>query len=104
MFRGVTSARLTAGPATRAGVLRAPLRGRPPAPCRRSAVTSLDGRRKLILAWTPGSRLLSNAEIPCLHADPFFGTIGPGRSAEARGVLILTEGPLDPAILQQAPC
>lgn len=65
-----------------------------------SAVTSLDHRRKVILAWTPGKSFLSNAGIPCLHADPYFGTIQPGRSAEARGLLIMTEGPLEPAMLR----
>jgi hypothetical protein len=65
-----------------------------------SAVTSLDGRRKLILTWTPGKSFLSNAEIPCLHADPYFGTIQPGRTAEARGWLIMTEAPLEPAMLE----
>jgi hypothetical protein len=65
-----------------------------------SAVTSLSDRRKLILAWTPGKSFLSNAEIPCLHADPYFGTIRPGRSAEARGLLILTEGAVEPPMLR----
>jgi hypothetical protein len=65
-----------------------------------SAVTSLDGNRKLILAWTPGKSFLSNAEIPCIHADPYYGTIEPGKSAEARGVLILTTQPLEPEMLR----
>jgi hypothetical protein len=65
-----------------------------------SAVTSLDGSRKLILAWTPGKSFLSNAEIPCIHADPYYGTIQPGKSAQARGVLILTEKPLEPEMLR----
>ena len=65
-----------------------------------SAASSLDHRRKVILAWTPGKSFLSNAEIPCLHADPYFGTIQPGTSAEARGLLILTEDPLESVMLQ----
>ena len=65
-----------------------------------SAVTSLDNRRNLILAWTPGKSFLSNAEIPCIHADPYFGTIEPDKSAEALGLVIMTESPLEPTMLQ----
>lgn len=65
-----------------------------------AAVTSSDGRRKLILSWTPGKSFLSNAEIPCLHADPFYGVVEPGRLATARGLLIMTERPLEPIMLE----
>ncbi len=65
-----------------------------------SAVTSLDGQRKLILSWTPGKTFLSNAEIPCVHADPSFGGVAPGDSVTARGLLIMTEGALQPALLE----
>jgi hypothetical protein len=60
-----------------------------------TAVESLDGKRKLLVAWSPGKSILSNANIPCLHADPYYGTIEPGQSAEAKGVLLFTEGPLE---------
>ena len=56
-----------------------------------SVVTSLDGKRAMVIAWTPGKCLLSNAQIPCLHADPYYGDIKPGESKVAHGVLILTE-------------
>ena len=56
-----------------------------------SVVTSLDGKRAMVIAWTPGKCLLSNAGIPCLHADPYYGDIKPGESKVAHGVLILTE-------------
>ncbi|MDH7569706.1 MAG: hypothetical protein QHJ73_08985 [Armatimonadota bacterium] len=59
------------------------------------AVTALDGVRKLILAWTPGKSILSNASIPCVHADPYYGTIAPGESAVARGILLFTAAPLE---------
>jgi hypothetical protein len=62
-----------------------------------AAVEALDGRRKVLVAWSPGKSILSNANIPCLHADPYYGTIEPGQSAEAKGVLLFTEGPLDEA-------
>src|SRR5207244_2965635 len=39
-----------------------------------TAVESLDGKRKLVVAWSPGKSFLSNANIPCLHADPYYGT------------------------------
>jgi hypothetical protein len=60
-----------------------------------AAVESLDGKRKVVVAWSPGKSILSNANIPCLHADPSYGTIEPGQSAEAKGILLFTEGPLD---------
>jgi hypothetical protein len=62
-----------------------------------AAVASLDGKRKLLVAWSPGRSFLSNANIPCLHGDPFYGAIAPGGSAEAKGVFLFTEGPLEEA-------
>ena len=56
-----------------------------------SVVTSLDGKRAMVIAWTPGKCLLSNSAIPCLHADPYYGDIKPGESKVAHGVLVLTE-------------
>ncbi len=63
-----------------------------------SAVTSLDGNRKLVIGWTPGRSLLFNARIPCVHADPYYGTIQIGKSAEARGVIVLTEVSLEEVV------
>jgi hypothetical protein len=59
-----------------------------------AAVTSRDGKRNLVLAWTPGKSLLSNAYIPCLHTDPYYGEIAPGESRTAKGVILLTERPV----------
>jgi hypothetical protein len=59
-----------------------------------TAVTSLDGKRSLVIAWTPGRSLLTNMNIPCMHADPYYGNIPVGEMREARGVVILTEKPL----------
>jgi hypothetical protein len=61
-------------------------------------VESLDGKRRLLVAWTPGKSFLSNANIPCVHADPFYGTLDPGASAEAEGVFLFTEEPRDEAV------
>jgi hypothetical protein len=62
------------------------------------AVTALDGKRKFLLAWTPGMCVLSNSQIPCVHGDPYFGTADPGKSVEARGVIVFTEEPLEDAV------
>jgi len=59
------------------------------------AVTSLDGTRKVVTAWTPGRSMLSNSRIPCMHADPFYAELRPGGSAEATGVVLFTEEPLE---------
>lgn len=61
------------------------------------AVTSLDDRRTMLLSWTPGKTMLSNAAIPCVHADPYYGPIDPGKSVERRGVLVFTEEPVERA-------
>ncbi len=63
-----------------------------------SVVTSLDGRRKVILWWTPGKSMIANARIPCIHADPYFGTLMPGQTAYAEGLLLFTESDLEPVI------
>lgn len=63
-----------------------------------AAVTSKDGHRKVILAFAPPKSVLSNAFIPCLHADPYLGDLEPGGSAEASGVIMFTEGDLEPAV------
>jgi hypothetical protein len=61
-------------------------------------VTSRDGKRNFVFGWTPGKSMLSNAYIPCVHADPFYGDIPPGETREARAILIFTEGPVEEAI------
>ena len=58
-------------------------------------VTSLDGKRAMIVGWTPGKNAFSNRAIPCVHADPYYGDIKPGESKEAREVILFTED--DPA-------
>ncbi|MEW5977080.1 MAG: hypothetical protein AB1898_14860 [Acidobacteriota bacterium] len=58
------------------------------------AVTDKTGARKVVISFTPGKSVLSNAAIPCAHADPYLGTLGPGESAEASGILVFSERPL----------
>ncbi len=63
-----------------------------------SVVTSEDSKRKTILWWTPGKSMIANAFIPCMHADPYFGTLNPGEQAYAEGMILFTEGDTDPVI------
>ena len=60
-----------------------------------SVVTSLDDKRCFILGWTPGKNVFTNSNIPCLHADPYYGSIKPGESREAKGVVILSAEPAE---------
>ena len=62
------------------------------------AVTARDGKRKAVIAFTPGKSILSNTAIPCAHADPYFGTLRPGESAEANGEILFTDSSLDEAV------
>jgi len=57
-----------------------------------SVVSSLDNRRKIIIWWTPGKSMIANARIPCMHADPYFGTVKPGEDAWAEGLILFTDG------------
>jgi hypothetical protein len=63
-----------------------------------TAVTSLDDTRAVLLSWTPGKTMLANAAIPCIHADPYYGPIPVGKSAEAKGVLVFSDEPLEQAV------
>jgi len=59
------------------------------------AVSDQSGSRKLVIRFTPGKSLLSNAVIPCVHADPYLPRLAPGESAEASGVVLFTEASLE---------
>ncbi|MCC6695532.1 MAG: hypothetical protein IT365_07870 [Candidatus Hydrogenedentes bacterium] len=51
-----------------------------------------------LFAFTWGKHTLSmvsNARHPCVHADPYFPDIEPGKDASIRGALIFFEGELD---------
>jgi hypothetical protein len=63
-----------------------------------SVVESLDARRKVVIWWTPGKSMISNANIPCIHADPYFGNLAPGKSAYAEGMVLFSEGDPEPII------
>ncbi len=63
-----------------------------------AAVTSLDGRRKLVFGWTPGKSILSNRSIPCIHADPFYGELRPSQARNVLCTIVFTEEPLDATV------
>jgi hypothetical protein len=63
-----------------------------------AAVTSKDGRRALLVTFTPPKSVLSNAFIPCVHADPCFGDLAPGESAEVSGAVVFVEDDLESAV------
>jgi len=63
-----------------------------------SLVTSMDDRRRVIIWWTPGKSMIANAYIPCMHADPYFGTLDPGEQAYAEGMILFTEGDPEPIV------
>jgi hypothetical protein len=63
-----------------------------------SVVSSVDNRRKLIIWWTPGKSMIANANIPCIHADPYFGTLKPGEEAFAEGMILFTDDDPEPII------
>ena len=58
-------------------------------------LTAIKDERKVIVHWTPGKNFLSNAIIPCIHADPCMGNLAPGESVTVHGELIFTLAPLN---------
>ena len=63
-----------------------------------SIVTSLDHKRKVIIWWTPGKSMIANSFIPCIHADPYFGSLKPGEEAYAEGLILFTEENIEPIV------
>jgi dienelactone hydrolase len=63
-----------------------------------TVLTAANDDRKIVVAWRPGKNLLTNAAIPCIHADPCFGDIRPGEARTVHGELIFTRAPLARAI------
>jgi hypothetical protein len=63
-----------------------------------SVVSSEDDKRKVIIWWTPGKSMIANSFIPCIHADPYFGTLHPGQQVYAEGMVIFAEGDIKPLI------
>jgi hypothetical protein len=63
-----------------------------------SVVTSLDQQQKVIFWWNPGKSMIANSFIPCIHADPYFGTLKRGEEAYAEGLILFTEGDIEPIV------
>lgn len=59
------------------------------------ATVSKDGRRLIGLAFDNSYKIMSNCEIPCIHADPKFADCPPGETVEIRGRVYLLEGSLN---------
>ncbi len=60
-----------------------------------AAVTGKDGKHVFAIAWPQPRSILSNADLPCVHADPRWPKCPPGRRVHLRGKLYLVEGTLD---------
>ena len=63
-----------------------------------SIVTSLDKQRNVIFWWNPGKSMIANSFIPCIHADPYFGTLKPGEEGFAEGLILFTVGDIKPIV------
>ncbi|MHB0960378.1 MAG: hypothetical protein ACYC0X_08830 [Pirellulaceae bacterium] len=59
------------------------------------AVVSADEKYVFAVAWPQARSILSNAHIPCIHADPVLPFGEAGRRVYVRGKLYLLEGNLD---------
>ena len=59
------------------------------------AITSIDNQWVIAVAAQEGSVLMSNAEYSCLHSEPHFGTIEPGKSIKRRGRLYFMRGSIE---------
>jgi hypothetical protein len=60
-----------------------------------AAVVSEDGQHVFAIAWPNPRTILSNAFIPCVHADPAGIQCPPGTRVHVRGKVYLIEGQLD---------
>jgi hypothetical protein len=58
-------------------------------------VVSADGKYVFAVAWPQARSILSNASIPCIHADPVLPFSDAGRRVYVRNKLYLLEGSLD---------
>jgi hypothetical protein len=63
------------------------------------AVASQDGSTVLSTTWIPTHHLQANRRrtYSCIHANPYFGRVGPGESQTCRGYVLLSEGNLEHA-------
>ena len=60
------------------------------------ATRSNQAERYVAMTWLDHTgSLIGNPRHPCMHADPRFPDLAPGKSAEIAGYLFFHEGPLD---------
>ena len=59
------------------------------------ATVSEDGARFVAIAFGEGLRLMTNCEIPCIHADPRFPRCPRGETVTIEGRVYFGEGPLE---------
>ena len=62
------------------------------------SVEALDSSRRIVIVWTPGKSMLSNAAIPCAHGDPLYGPVPAGEAREAKGIIWFTKKPVEGAM------
>jgi hypothetical protein len=62
------------------------------------ATVSEDGGRVTALAFDNSYKIMTNADIPCIHADPMFPDCPAGGTAQVRGKIYFVEGTLDDAL------
>ena len=60
-----------------------------------AVVLSNQGERLVAMTWLDDTlSMVGNPAHPCIHADPRFPDLPPGKAASIRGKLIFFEGPL----------
>ena len=58
------------------------------------ATVSADGRRVIAVASDNSYKIMTNAQIPCIHADPFLGECAAGDTVSVKTKVYFIEGPL----------
>lgn len=53
---------------------------------------SEDGQRWIITAWERCDRTWANPPVPCIHSDPQFKDLAPGKTGQLKGWLWFYEG------------
>jgi hypothetical protein len=60
-----------------------------------TVLTAAGDDRKVAVKWRPGKNLLTNSQIPCIHADPCVGDLAPGESRTVTGEAVFSRASLD---------
>lgn len=54
-------------------------------------VTSQDGAKTMGLAWGPAHTIFARSTIPCLHSEPTYPQVPPGKAVQATGKLYFSD-------------